>query len=241
MGWIEDNFKRHIEDNPYPGRGLAIGRSSEDYTWIQVYWIMGRSDHSRNRRFVSNEGALRTEPVDSGLVEDPSLIIYDAMADLNGIYLVTNGDQTTTIVEHLNTGRSFDEALSTREREPDAPNYTPRISGMLNLRQDEPAITLSILKANPVDPQDTDATTFRPSRPGPGLGLCLTTYMGDGSPLPPYTGDPLILPCEGSPADILDSYWNALDPANRISLAVKQIDPLTQTSSILVRNRYGDV
>ena len=239
MGWIEDNFTRHLTENSYPGRGLVIGRSSVDYTWFQIYWIMGRSEHSRNRRFVADEGILRTEPVDASLVEDPSLIIYDAMNEQSGIYIVSNGDQTTTIVDYLNTGRSFEEALTTREREPDAPNYTPRISGMLNLRSDEPILTLNILKANPVNPEGTDGTTFRPTPPSPGLGLCLTTYEGDGSPLPSFQGDPLILPCDGTREDIMEQYWEGLDSDNRISLAVKEVDPLTQTSTLLIRNRHA--
>jgi len=240
MGLIEENFQRHIVDNPYPGRGLVIGRSSEDYTWLLIYWIMGRSEHSRNRRFVTEDGGLRTEAVDASLVEDPSLIIYEPMAELTGVYLVTNGDQTATISEFLNAGKSFDDALATREREPDAPNYTPRISGMLNLRNDPPEITLNILKANPIDPEQTDGATFHPALPPPGTGVCLTTYMGDGRPLPSFCGDPLPLPCEGSPADILKTYWEALDPDNRLSLAVKQIDPLTQTSNLFILNKHGD-
>ncbi|SVC25930.1 uncharacterized protein METZ01_LOCUS278784, partial [marine metagenome] len=222
MALKDENFQRHIVNNPYPGRGLVVGRSSNNCTWLLIYWIMGRSEHSRNRRFVAENDVLRTEAVDPSLVENPSLIIYEPMVELNGIYVVTNGDQTATISEFLKEGKTFDEALVTREREPDAPNYTPRISGMLNLRLDPPEITLNILKASIFDPEHTDGTTFRPTPPPPGTGVGLTTYMGDGQPLPSYRGDPLPLPCEGAPEEVLSSYWKALDADNRLSLAVKQ-------------------
>src|SRR4051812_45401361 len=122
----EANFDRHLRRNPYPGRGLVVGRPAAEEAWLIVYWIMGRSAQSRNRRFVAEAGTLRTEPVDPGAVADPSLIIYEAMLELPGIYLVSNGDQTRTLYEALRAGGSFDSALAQREREPDAPNYTPR-------------------------------------------------------------------------------------------------------------------
>jgi hypothetical protein len=234
------NFASHIERNRYPGRGLVVGRASSDDAWLFVYFIMGRSEQSRNRRFVAEGGSLRTEPVDASLVEDPSLIIYEAMLELPSVYLVSNGDQTRTAFEVVKAGGSFDEALATREREPDAPNYTPRISAMLDLRGSAPELVLSILKANSVDPAQTDRTTFRPAPPPPGFGVALTTYRGDGSPLPSFEGDPLLLPCGGSNEEILDSYWNALDGDNRISLALKRIPADGAPSSLLIRNRYGD-
>src|SRR5207247_6099606 len=124
------NFARHLRDNPYPGRGLVIGRSARDHGWIMLYWIMGRSVHSRNRRFVVEDGTLRTAPVDPQLLTDPSLIIYEAMLELPGIYLVSNGDQTRTMYETLSTGGTFDAALAQWRHEHDAQSYTPRISAM---------------------------------------------------------------------------------------------------------------
>jgi hypothetical protein len=234
----EETFASHLAANPYPGRGLIIGRAEAGDAWIMVYWIMGRSAHSRNRRLVAEGGILRTEPVNLAQIKDPALIIYEAMLELPGVYLVSNGDQTRTLYEALRGGRTFDEALATREREPDAPNYTPRISGMLDLRTGPPAITLSLLKANPFDPAYTDRITYRPAAPPPGYGVGLTTYMGDGSPLPAFRGDPLPLPCRGAPETLLETCWQALDAGNRIAVAVKHIDPRTRTSRILLKNQY---
>jgi IMP cyclohydrolase len=234
----KQNFERHIRQNSYPGRGLVIGRSSAEDAWLQIYWIMGRSQHSRNRRFVVDGSSMRTEPVDVSLVKDPSLIIYNAMLELPGVYLVTNGDQTDTIVEALQAGGTFDDALGTREREPDAPNYTPRISGMLDCNKQPVEIALSILKGNVANPELTDRFTFRHAEPPPGLGYCITTYQGDGKPLPPFTGDPLLMPCGGSAEEVLAAYWDALDADNRVSLAVKTIPAAGGPGEIMVKNRF---
>jgi hypothetical protein len=232
---------RHIEQNTYPGRGLVVGRASSGEDWLIVYWIMGRSAHSQNRRFVAEGTVLRTVPVDPGLVRNAqsrALIIYEGMLELPGIYLVSNGDQTRTIYEALRVGGTFDGALATREREPDPPNYTPRISAMLDLRFQRAQLSLSLLKANPVDPDQTDRYTYRPAPPPPGLGFGLTTYMGDGSPLPSFVGDPLLLPLDGTAEDVLSAYWDALDSGNRVALAVKRIPGSGEASEILVCNRF---
>jgi IMP cyclohydrolase len=235
----KQNFERHVRQNVYPGRGLVVGRSSVEDAWLQVYWIMGRSQHSRNRRFVVEGGSMQTEPVDASLVEDPSLIIYEAMLELPGIYLVSNGDQTRTLYETLRAGGTFDDALATREREPDAPNYTPRISAMLDSNRQPVEIALSILKANLANPELTDRFTFCPAAPPPGLGYCITTYESDGKPLPSFAGDPLLMPCVGSAEEVLDTYWDALDADNRVSLAVKTISAQGGAGRIIVKNRFG--
>lgn len=146
----QQNFERHLRQNAYPGRGLVVGRG-DDGAWLILYWIMGRSPNSRNRHFVAQGSTLRTEAVDPSLLADPSLIIYEAMLDLPGVYLVSNGDQTRTIYDSLQAGGSFDAALQTREREPDAPNYTPRISGMVPAGRPPPA-----------DPQHSQSQFARP-------------------------------------------------------------------------------
>src|SRR5258706_3625690 len=233
----ELNFTRHLMQNPYPGRGLVLGRSGED-SWVIIYWIMGRSTNSRNRRFVVEGGVVRTEPVDASLVADPSLIIYEAMLELPGIYLVSNGDQTRTIYESLQNGGTLEDALAKREREPDTPNFTPRISGMFTVKDSSGSTVLSILKANPIDPSFTDRYTYRPAMPQAGYAVGLTTYSGDGDPLPSFSGEPLLLPCEGTPEKILDQYWNALNADNRVSLAVKEISVREQRSKLLIKNRF---
>ncbi|MBN1305317.1 MAG: hypothetical protein JXA13_12845 [Anaerolineales bacterium] len=232
----QQNFEQ-LCANPYPGRGLVIGRSDQQQ-WLMVYWIMGRSSNSRNRRFTADSGSLRTEPVDLDKVSDPSLIIYEAMLELPGKYLVSNGDQTRTMFEFLQNGKTIIEALATREREPDAPNFTPRISGMLDFSGSAPLLTLSILKANPLDPARSDRFYYSPALPEPGYGYGLTTYCGDGDPLPSFSGDPTLLPLQGSTEQVLESYWSALNADNRVSLAVKEISPQDNPSRILIKNQF---
>ena len=237
------NFQQHLRDNRYPGRGLVVGRGPGG-DWLQVYWIMGRSEHSRNRRFVQEGVSLRTEAVDVSKVADPALIIYEAMLEDFGVYVVSNGLQTRDILDTLEQGGGFDEALERWEREPDPPNFTPRISALLDLRGRahavEPRLTFSILRANDADPAQTDRITVRPALPPPGFGLAITTYTEDGDPLPPYRGDPLWLPLDATPQALMDRYWDALDAGNTISLALKRIPPEGGPGEILLRNRYGD-
>lgn len=230
-------FDSHIAQNPYPGRGLLLGHG-DDGNLLLVYWIMGRSDHSRNRRFIASDTTLRTEPVDASMVKDPSLIIYEAMLELEGQQLVSNGDQTRTLYAGLQSGKTFEQALREREREPDAPNYTPRISGLIDLRAAAPQLFLSVIKSCQFDPSRSQRTTFEFALPPKGLAVGLTTYMGDGSPLPSYRGEPLVLPCDGSPSEVLMRYYEALDADNRIAVAVKQIDPAGRCLQLLVHNRY---
>jgi len=232
----EKNLDRHLRKNSYPGRGLVVGRASAEDAWMMIYWIMGRSANSRNRRFVADGGSLKTEPVDATVLSGPSMIIYDAMLELPGIYIVGNGNQTRAIYEMLLAGGTFDSALDHWEREPDPPHYTPRISAILNIRDQKGSLALSILKANPANTDFTDRFTFRPALPPPGLGVGLTTYQGDGNPLPSFQGDPLLLPCDGSPEEVLDLYWNALNSENRISMAVKRIPARGGSGEIIIRN-----
>ncbi|HVZ33162.1 MAG TPA: IMP cyclohydrolase [Polyangiaceae bacterium] len=233
----ERTLERSIRKNDYPGRGLVIGRNGAG-DWTLVYWIMGRSDHSRNRQFVAERGVLRTQAFDPTKVVDPSLIIYEAMLELPGVQLVSNGDQTRTMYDAISRGQSFETALDTRAHEPDAPHYTPRISGVLDLRADEPRLSLAILRSNPVDPARTDRTFFRLALPPAGLGRGITTYAGDGNPLPTFSGEPLLLPLPGQGSELLEHYWSALDQNHRISLAVKTLARDGSCRELLVRNRY---
>jgi len=233
-------FERHLKYNTYPGRGLVVGRSSMDASWVIVYWIMGRSARSRNRRLMAQGSTLRTEPVDPRLVDDPSLIIYEAMLDLPYTYLVGNGDQVRTAYDALCAGGSFEAALATREHEHDAPHNTPRISALLETRTPSGRLTLSMLKANPADPHLTDRFFYRLATPPTGFGVGLTTYRGDGEPLPAFEGDPLLLPCRGSVEAILDTYWQALDADNRIAIAVKHIPEGGHPGRLIIHNRFAD-
>ena len=227
--FAEQNFGRHLMANSYPGRGIVVGRlksAEQADTWLQIYWIMGRSEHSRNRRFVvggARDNELRTEARDPALVSDPTNIIYDAMLELPDIYLVSNGDHTRTIQDTIERSARLEDALAVRRREDDAPNYTPRIAAMLDLRG-QGELSMAILRANAADHDQTDRIVWRFPFPPGGLGYGITTYRHDGNPLPPFAGDPLWLPLPGNPEEVADAYWNALDPDNRIALAVKVIN-----------------
>jgi hypothetical protein len=237
-GLAKRTFGERIESCAYPGRGLVVGRAG-DGDWVQVYWIMGRSENSRNRRFVADGATLRTAAVDPAKLADPALVIYEAMLDLPGRrYAVSNGDQTRTLADTLAQGGTFEAALATREREPDPPHYTPRITALLDLAGAEPSLALSILRADLADPARTERTTFRPAPPPAGFGRGLTTYTGDGDPLPSFRGDPLWLPLDGAAPEILERYWSALDAQNRLALAVKRIPAAGGAGAILVRNRF---
>lgn len=237
---VSRNLEQHLRQNTYPGRGFVIGRAEQEDAWLILYWIMGRSEHSRNRRFIlSAHGELKTGPVEASKVADPSLIIYEAMLELPGLYFVGNGDQTRTLYDMLSAGGTFEAAMALCEREPDAPHFTPRITGLLDLRDPSPLLTLSILKANPFNTELTDRYTFRPAAPPAGFGLGLSTYMSDRHPLPSFAGDPLALPLPGSAQDVLDMYWDSLNADNRVALAVKRIPISGEPGEILLRNRFA--
>ena len=236
--FAEQNFGRHLRANSYPGRGIVIGRlttDAEEDVWVQIYWIMGRSENSRNRRFVvggKHGNELRAEARDPALVSDPTNIIYDAMLESPDLFYVSNGDHTHTIKDTIERSARFEDALAVREREDDAPNYTPRIAAMLDLRG-QGELSFAILRANAADHDETDRIVWRFSFPPRGLGYGITTYRHDGNPLPSFAGDPLWLPLSGDPLQIADGYWNALDPDNKIALAVKVID--SNGSRIILR------
>ena len=228
------NLSRHISENVYPGRGLVLGRNREN-SWIVIYWIMGRSSNSRNRIFTHENGILRTEVADSSMVEDPSLIIYNAMRDLDDCIVISNGKHTDTICKGLEDGKSFDTALNSEKHEPDAPNYTPRISGII--QREEGSMTLSIIGKSKFSDEQSEYHFYRYTDIAPGCGNCLTTYMGDGNPLPTFKGDPLLLPLQGNAEQIADFYWQGLYQDNRISLAVRE---LTQTGEDRVKIINGN-
>jgi len=229
-----------LKSNRYPGRGICIGLDESGQTLLQVYWIMGRSANSRNRVFAAHGGTLRTEAANPSKVEDPSLIIYNAMLETEGSYIVTNGDQTDTIFEAFADGSTFVQALETREYEPDGPNFTPRISGMSLVDGEHIATYLSVLKKSPFG-DGCCRETFQYESLPQGAGYTVTTYTGDGSPLPSFESEPYLLPLAGAPAVAASTIWRALDADNRVSLAVKAIDLKSGASSIEVINAYEKV
>ena len=232
------NLQERIAANPYPGRGIVIGRN-EAGEWIQVYWIMGRSPNSRNRLFAYEDEILRTQAADPSKVADPSLIIYNALRQLDGNSIVTNGAQTDGIYEGLQQGKSFAESLLDWNHEPDAPNFTPRISGLIELEKG--AVWLSAIKVSPFTSEQSEHHFFRYADIQPGFGYAVTTYSGDGNPLPSFDGAPYLLALQGDAAQIAAGFWGALDEDNKISLAVQQIDPKSGESKIEIVNKYSAV
>ena len=217
----ERNLTQHIAENVYPGRGIVIGRNEEN-SWIVIYWIMGRSSNSRNRIFTHVNGILRTEAADPSLLEDPSLIIYNVMRDVDERIVVTNGSHTDTICDGLAQDESFYTALYSEKHEPDAPNYTTRISGMIE--QSASSMSLSRITKSDFSVEQSAHFYYHYNEILPGYGYCLTTYMGDGNPLPAFEGDPILVPLEGDAERIANFYWQKLNQDNRISLFVRELE-----------------
>ena len=212
-----------LDGNTYPGRGIIIGRTADGTKAATAYFIMGRSANSRNRVFVERDNAVFTEPFDASKVEDPSLIIYAAIREYENILIVTNGAQTDTIYEGLEKGLSFNKALESREFEPDAPNLTPRISGMLTFEDGDFTYQMSILKS--IDPEGTDCARYGFTYPSKaGLGHFIHTYVCDGNPIPTFQGEPERVAIDDDIDAFSDKLWNALDENNKISLYVRYID-----------------
>lgn len=215
-----------VAGNSYVGRGIVIGKSANAAYAAVAYFIMGRSANSRNRVFVERDQALFTEPFDASKVEDPSLIIYAALRTYENKLIVTNGDQTDTVWHALQEGGSFSGALATRAFEPDAPNFTPRISGMLTMTPGDFTYDMSILKS--ADEKGTACNRYTFSYTAmPGLGHFIHTYVCDGNPIPTFQGEPerVLIPDD---IDVFTSdLWNALDADNKISLYVRYINLAT--------------
>lgn len=233
-----EKYLDHLKQNTYPGRGIVIGLSEDGSDYVQVYWIMGRSENSRNRIFVQEDnGFLRTEARDPAKLTDPSLIIYYPAKHIGGAHIITNGDQTDTIHEALQKGGSFESALATRTYEPDAPNFTPRISGLVDLADGQFAYKLSILKSAGNTEDQTLRHTYTYESALPGFGHCIHTYSADGNPLPSFAGEPQLVPLAGTAEAIAKRYWSMLNEENKISLLVKTINRESGESRLLVLNK----
>lgn len=214
-----------LAGNPYPGRGIAVGMSEDGRSMSFAYFIMGRSENSRNRILVREGDSLFTRPFDESKVKDPSLIIYRAARFLPHSVVVTNGDQTDTIFEAMSRGESFEDALLTRTFEPDAPNYTPRISALLRLSDEAPSYRMSVLKRDG-DTGDCDRAFFDYVA-RPAFGHLVHTYQTDGNPLPSFVGSPRECFFPNEPEELGDALWRALDEENKISLYVCYADRKT--------------
>lgn len=218
-------ISQELSSTSYPGRGIIIGRSADGKKAVTAYFIMGRSVNSRNRIFVEDGEGIRTEAFDPSKLEDPSLIIYAPVRVLGNKTIVTNGDQTDTIYEGMDKQMTFEQSLRGREFEPDVPNYTPRISGILHVEGGSFNYAMSILKSNNGNPDSCNRYTFAYNHVPAGEGHFIHTYMGDGNPLPSFEGEPTWVSVD---ADDIDSWtnmiWENLNEDNKVSLFVRFID-----------------
>lgn len=231
-------LEKELRSNEYPGRGIVIGRSDDGRYAVTAYFIMGRSANSRNRIFVADGDGIRTEAFDPSRLEDPSLIIYAPVRVLGSDTIVTNGDQTDTVYEGLKAGKTFGEALRSRTFEPDAPNYTPRISGVMHVENGSYEYEMSILKSDDGDPGRCNRYTFSYDMPKAGEGRFIHTYQGDGNPLPSFAGEPEKVALPGDIDSFTQLVWDSLNQENKVSLFVRYIDIATgQTAASRIVNK----
>lgn len=226
------DLSKILKENEYPGRGIVTGLSDNGKYAVSAYWTMGRSTGSRNRIFsVEKENGtevVRTKAFDPGLVAgDPSLIIYAAVRQFKNTTIVTNGDQTDTILEGLKEGKTFEQSLRSRKYEHDAPNYTPRISSVLNIENDKFSYAISILKSDNGNPDNTLRFTFSYDNPVKGQGRFIHTYMGNGNPLPSFEGEPELVAINGGIEEFSKMLWTSLNEDNKVSLFVRYINIAT--------------
>lgn len=218
------SLEQELKGNAYPGRGIVIGKSEDGKYAVTAYFIMGRSENSRNRVFVTEEEGIRTQAYDPSKLTDPSLIIYAPVRVLGKETIVTNGDQTDTVYEGVSKGLTFEQSLRSREFEPDAPNYTPRISGMLTVENGRFDYQMSILKSNNGNPAACNRYTFSYENPVAGEGHFIHTYLCDGNPLPSFEGEPKLVAIQDDIEIFTELLWNSLNEENKVSLFVRYID-----------------
>ena len=218
------SIEKELSTNSYPGRGIIVGRSEDGTKAVTGYFIMGRSANSRNRIFVEDGEGIRTQAFDPSKMEDPSLIIYAPVRVLGNKTIVTNGDQTDTIYECMDKQMTFEQSLRSREFEPDAPNYTPRISAVLHIEDGTFNYAMSILKTENGNPESCNRFTYAYNNPAAGDGHFLSTYKHDGNPLPSFEGEPKLMHISGDIDSFTDLLWNSLNEDNKVSLFVRYID-----------------
>ena len=231
------SLAQELRENAYPGRGIVIGRSADGKYAVTAYFIMGRSSNSRNRVFVTEGEGIRTEAFDPSKLEDPSLIIYAPVRVLGNKTIVTNGDQTDTIYEGMDRQLTFEQSLRTREFEPDAPNYTPRISGVMHVEGGKYSFAMSILKSNNGNPEQCNRYTYAYENCVAGEGRFIHTYMHDGNPLPSFEGEPKLVSIPNDINEFTDMLWTNLNEDNKVSLFVRYIDIATGEYETKIENK----
>ncbi len=232
------SFESDLKSNAYPGRGIMLGRTKDGTKAVIAYFIMGRSENSRNRVFVEDGDGIRTKAFDESKLSDPSLIIYAPVRVLGNKTIVTNGDQTDTVYDLMNNQLTFEQSLRTRTFEPDDPNFTPRISGIVKITEGKMNMAMSILKSDDGDPDSSLRFTYSYENPFPGKGRFIHTYMGDGNPLPSYEGEPTLVEVNDDDIDTFtENVWNALNNDNKVSLFTRYIDIATGEAESRIVNK----
>ena len=231
------NIATLLNTNAYPGRGIIIGRSRDGKSAVTAYFIIGRSVNSRNRVFVTEGEGIRTQAFDPSKLEDPLLIIYAPVRVLGNTTIVTNGDQTDTVYDGMKEGKTFEESLRCRKYEPDGPNFTPRISGIMNIENGSYDYAMSILKSDNGDPDCCNRYTFTYDNPKAGEGRFIHTYMQDGNPLPSFEGEPEWIDIEGDIDEFTSMLWDNLNEENKVSLFVRFIDIATKETETRIINK----
>ncbi len=231
------SIEKELRENSYPGRGIIIGKSADGTKAVTAYFIMGRSVNSRNRIFVEEGEGIRTQAYDPVLLTDPSLVIYAPVRVLGNKTIVTNGDQTDTIYEGMDSQMTFEQSLRSREFEPDGPNYTPRISGIMHIENGSYNYAMSILKSNNGSPNSCNRYTFAYENPAAGEGHFIHTYRCDGNPLPSFEGEPKLIGIMDDMEAFTDMLWSSLNEENKVSLFVRYIDIATGTYETKIVNK----
>ncbi|MCI6432313.1 MAG: IMP cyclohydrolase [Lachnospiraceae bacterium] len=231
------SIEKELQSNSYPGRGIIIGKSADGTKAVTAYFIMGRSENSRNRVFVEEGEGIRTQAFDESKLTDPSLIIYAPVRVLGNKTIVTNGDQTDTIYEGMDKQMTFEQSLRSREFEPDGPNYTPRISGIMHIENGKYNYAMSILKSNNGNPESCNRYTFAYENCLAGEGHFIHTYMGDGNPLPSFEGEPKLVSIPDDIEEFTKMLWESLNEDNKVSLFVRYISIADGTYETRIVNK----
>ena len=231
------SLAEELRENSYPGRGIVIGKSEDGTKAVAAYFIMGRSENSRNRVFVKDGEGIRTQAFDPSKLTDPSLIIYAPVRVLGNKTIVTNGDQTDTIYDGMDHQMTFEQSLRTREFQPDAPNYTPRISGIMHVENGTYNYAMSILKSNNGNPDSCSRFTFAYENPAAGEGHFIHTYMHDGNPLPSFEGEPKLVSIPNDMDEFTSLLWESLNEDNKVSLFVRYINIADGTYETRIVNK----